>query len=64
MAEQTGGGGNAALAFVVGGVVVALAVIAYVVFMRGAAPETRSVDVEVKLPEVSAPSVPAPPAGD
>ncbi len=65
MAEQTRGGGNAALAFIVGAVVVVVAVIAYFVFVRGAAvPETRSVEIDVKLPEVSAPAVPAPaPAG-
>lgn len=53
-----GGGGNTGLAFIVGAVVVVLAVIAYFVFARGGAPETKKVDVDVNLPEVSAPAVP------
>ncbi|KQW79665.1 hypothetical protein [Brevundimonas sp. Root1279] len=51
-------GGNTGLAFIVGAVVVVLAVIAYFVFVRGGAPETKKVEVDVKLPEVSAPQVP------
>ena len=58
--NNTSGGGNAGLAFIVGAVVVVLAVIAYFVFVRGAAPETKQVNVDVDLPEVSAPAVPAP----
>lgn len=60
MAENTNsGGGNAGLAFIVGGVVVVLAIIAYFVFARGGmAPETKDVNVDVDLPEVSAPAVP------
>lgn len=54
-----GGGGNAGLAFIVGGIVVVLAVIAYFVFARGGLePQTKEVDVDVSLPEVSAPAVP------
>ena len=53
------GGGNAGLAFIVGGIVVVLAIVAYFVF-TGASPEPKQVDVDVSLPEVSAPSVPAP----
>ena len=53
------GGGNSGLAFIVGGIVVVLAIVAYFVFARGgAAPETKNVDVDVNLPEVSAPAVP------
>ena len=51
-----GGGGNTGLAFIVGAIVVVLAVIAYFVFARGGAPETKQVDVDVDLPEVSAPA--------
>lgn len=60
MAENTNsGGGNAGLAFIVGGVVVVLAIIAYFVFARGGmAPETKDVNVDVDLPEVAAPAVP------
>ncbi len=53
------GGGNSGMAFIVGGLVVVVLIIAYFVFMRGGvAPETKSVDVDVDLPEVSAPAVP------
>ena len=53
-----GGGGNSGLAFIVGGIVVVLAIVAYFVFARGGAPETKDIDVDVNLPEVSAPAVP------
>ena len=53
------GGGNAGLAFIVGGIVVVLAIVAYFVFARGGmAPETKDINVDVNLPEVSAPAVP------
>jgi hypothetical protein len=59
MAENTNsGGGNTGLAFIVGAVVVVLAIVAYFVFARGGAPETKQIDVDVSLPEVSAPAVP------
>lgn len=57
--NNTGGGsGNTGLAFIIGAIVVVLAVVAYFVFARGGAPETKQVDVNVDLPEVSAPAVP------
>lgn len=57
--SNNSGGGNAGLAFIVGGVVVVLAIVAYFVFARGGmAPETKDVNVDVNLPEVSAPAVP------
>ena len=61
MAENTNsGGGNAGLAFIVGGVVVVLAIIAYFVFAGGGmTPETKEVNVDVDLPEVAAPAVPS-----
>jgi hypothetical protein len=53
------GGGNAGLAFIVGGIVVVLAIVAYFVFARGGmAPESKDINVDVNLPEVSAPAVP------
>ena len=61
MAENTnsGGGGNAGLAFIVGGLLVVVAVIAWFVFGRGGGMgETQDVNVDVSLPEVSAPAVP------
>ena len=57
--NNTGGGGNAGLAFIIGGIVVVLAIVAYFVFARGGmAPETKEINVDVNLPEVSAPVVP------
>lgn len=55
------GGGNTALAFIVGGAVVVLIIIAWFVFSGRGAPETKDIDVDVNLPEVSAPSLPAAP---
>ncbi|KQY96650.1 hypothetical protein [Brevundimonas sp. Root1423] len=53
------GGGNTGLAFIVGAIVVVLAIVAYFVFARGGAPDTKEVNVDVNLPEVSAPAVPS-----
>jgi hypothetical protein len=60
MAENTkSGGGNAGLAFIVGGLLVVVAIIAYFVFAGGGmTPETKEVNVDVDLPEVAAPAVP------
>ncbi|MFN4041504.1 MAG: hypothetical protein ACK4I0_07575 [Brevundimonas sp.] len=59
MAENSSGGGNAGLAFIVGGLLVVVAIVAWFVFARGGAPETKQVDVDVSLPEVSAPAAPS-----
>ena len=56
--NNTGGGGNTGLAFIVGAIVVVLAVVAWFVFTRGGAPETKQIDVNVDVPEISAPAVP------
>ena len=54
-----GGGGNTGLAFIVGAVVVVLAVVAWFVFARGGgAPEAQKIDVNVDVPEITAPAVP------
>ena len=58
MAEDGKGGGNSGLAFIVGAIVVVLAVVAWFVFARGGAPETKQIDVDVDVPEISAPAVP------
>ena len=61
MAENTGsgGGGNAGLAFIVGGLLVVVAVIAFFVFGRGAMPDaTKEVNVDVNLPKMEAPKLP------
>lgn len=53
-------GGNTGMAFIIGAVVVVLAIVAYFVFARGGmgGAETKNVDVDVDLPAVSAPAVP------
>lgn len=57
--NSNSGGGNSGIAFIVGGIVVVLAIVAYFVFARGGmAPEGKDINVDVKLPEVSAPAVP------
>lgn len=56
--NTTGGGNNTGLAFIVGAIVVVLAVVAWFVFARGGAPETKDINVDVDVPEVSAPAVP------
>lgn len=62
MAENTnntgGGGGNTGLAFIVGAIVVVLGVVAWFVFARGGTTETKQIDVNVDVPEISAPAVP------
>ncbi len=58
--NNSGGGNNTGLAFIIGGVVVVLAIVAYFVFARGGmAPESKDIDVDITVPEVSAPAVPA-----
>ena len=61
MAEEGRGGGNAGLAFIVGGLVVVVVIIAWFLFAGGGAvePPTGDVDVEVSLPEA-----PAAPGGE
>ena len=57
--NSNSGGGNSGIAFIVGGIVVVLAIVAYFVFARGGmAPEGKDINVDVNLPEVSAPAVP------
>lgn len=57
--NNTGGGGNTGIAFIVGGLLVVVAIIAWFVFARGGveAP-TKNVDVDVNLPSVDAPAAP------
>jgi hypothetical protein len=58
--NNSGGGGNTGLAFIIGGVVVVLAIVAYFVFARGGmAPESKNIDVDISVPEVSAPAAPS-----
>ena len=57
---NSSGGGNAGLAFIVGGIVVVLAIVAWFVFAGAAlTPETRDVHVDVNLPDLpDAPTLP------
>ena len=58
--NNSGGGGNTGLAFIVGGIVVVLALVAYFVFARGGmAPETKDIDVDINVPSMSAPAAPS-----
>lgn len=62
MADNTSsGGGNAGIAFIVGGLLVVVAVIAFFVFSGGMPNANKDIDVDVNLPKVEAPSVPTPP---
>ncbi|WP_421728970.1 hypothetical protein [Brevundimonas sp.] len=55
------GGGNAGLAFIVGGILVVVAILAYFMFFRGGMePASKDIDVDVNLPRVEAPAVPTP----
>lgn len=56
------GGGNTGMAFIIGAVVVVLAIVAYFVFAGGGMTQTKKVDVDVSLPKVEAPSIPTPSA--
>lgn len=61
MAENSSsnGGGNAGIAFIVGALVVVVAVIAFFVFSGGLpGAQKKEVNVDVDLPEVSAPAAP------
>ena len=53
------GGGNTGMAFIVGGLLVLVAVIAYFVFARGGMdPAKKEIDVDVNLPKIEAPRLP------
>lgn len=60
MAENTNsGGGNTGLAFIVGAVVVVLAIVAWFVFARGGVvTDAKDVNVDINLPAVEAPTLP------
>jgi hypothetical protein len=60
MAARDGGGATPLLAFLVGGLVVVVAVIAYFMYTGNSAP-TKQLDVNIKAP--AAPSAPATPSG-
>ena len=63
MAEEThtsGGGGGTGMAFIIGALVVVVAVIAYFVFTGGMT-QKKTVDINVSAPNVEAPKVPEAP---
>ena len=61
MTEQTGrGGGNSGLAFIVGALVVIVAVIAFVVYSGGFS-QKKSIDVNVSASVPQLPDAPKPP---
>lgn len=62
MAEEThtSGGGGTGMAFIVGALVVVVAVIAYFVFTGGMT-QKKTVDINVSAPKVEAPKVPEAP---
>ncbi|MBN9480186.1 MAG: hypothetical protein J0I52_08115 [Bordetella sp.] len=64
MAKNSSGGGNAGLAFIVGGLVVVVAIIAWFVFGSGRVPEPErpNLDVDITVPTPRLPEVPDRPA--
>ena len=57
------GGGNTGMAFIVGGLLVVVAIIAYFVFFRGGMePAKKDIDVDVNLPKIEAPRLPDAPS--
>ena len=64
MAKTSSGAGNAGLAFIVGGLVVVVAIIAWFVFGSGRVPEPErpNLDVDITVPTPRLPEVPDRPA--
>ena len=56
--ENSGGGATPWLAFLVGGLVVVVAVVVYFLYSGGMG-QTKTVDVNVSAPEISAPAAPS-----
>lgn len=60
MAEGSGSGATPWLAFLVGGLLVIVAIIAFMMYSGGgASAPTKSVDVNIKAPDISAPALPS-----
>ena len=55
-------GGSSALAFIVGGLVVVVAVLGFLVYSGGFGAPSKTVNLNIKPPSVSAPAVPAKPS--
>lgn len=58
MAENSNSGSTPVLAFIVGGLLVVVAIIAFMMFSGGGMPggDTKSVDVNIKAPDISMPA--------
>jgi len=58
VAENSGSGSTPVLAFIVGGLIVVVAVIAFFMYSGGSlgGGDTKSVDVNIKAPDISAPA--------
>lgn len=58
MADNSGNGATPVLAFIVGGLLVLVAVIAFFMYSGGGfgGGDTKSVDVNIKAPDISAPA--------
>lgn len=59
MADGQGSGGNSGLAFVVGGLVVLVAVIGAFLIFGGGLSQKKEVDVNIKAPDIEAPKLPS-----
>jgi hypothetical protein len=59
MADNSGGGGGAGIGVIVGGLVVAVAIIGFLVVNGGGLNASKHVDVNIKAPSISAPSAPS-----
>jgi hypothetical protein len=59
MADGNSGGGNSALAFIVGGLVVVVLVIGFLVYGGGIGAPSKTVNLNVKAPAISAPAAPS-----
>ena len=57
MSENSGGGATPVLAFIVGGLLVVVAVIAFMMYSGGMpGGDAKTVDVNIKAPDISAPA--------
>ena len=59
MAEETRSGGNSWLAFIVGGLLVVVAVLGYMAYTgNGPFTQNRSVELKIEAPKIEAPKLP------